>query len=350
MRMNKCMWIFTATAGTFLLLLVSSESALSIGVCRKATCPCTQEQEKKGWKMIGGTCVDCAGNAKELARTEKEMLELRKQLMVLDEKTKEDNEKLKKSWESVQAELPNFRTISTDLTDLLQRNIDIGKALGTSDPEIGSSKLAQTLEQAYRDVSRLAKFMDPLGRLVPDLFRDVSDSVQTERRLEDEEIDALNTDISLGTKEDDVAEMRELQEKCSGKGKKKSELDMRQEPRVYASRQPAFLWLVASRRSSARSVTTPCSGSRENLARCEEAERLMRDMRSFDVPQTQFAVGEALRILEPFGQAHADKMTDQEVRQRAKQAAGALNKLTEQLDHMVSNSKKVLTLLQGGGT
>ena len=73
-------------------------------------------------------------------------------------------------------------------------------------------------------------------------------------------------------------------------------------------------------------------------------------MRSFDVPQTKSAVGEALRILEPFGGGNAGKLSDEEVRRRAKDAAGALNKLAEHLDHMVNSSNKVLMILQGGGS
>lgn len=351
MRMNNCMSIFGATAGAFLLLLlVSSESALSIGVCRKATCPCSPEQEKQGMKTIGGQCLDCARNAKELARLEAETLELRKKLIVLDEQIKEDSEKLEKSWKSVQDELPRFRDLSGSYLDLLKRIKGAGDALNDSGAHSGPARLDENLEGAYRDVSRLAKLTDPFGTIVPDLFRDVSDSVLYERRLDEAEYQDMRMWEALPGMEDDVAEMRALQEKCSGKGKKKSELELRQEPRVYASRQPAFLWLVASRRSSARSATTPCGGSRENLEKCAEAERAMRNIANFDLPQTKFAVGEALRILEPFGQGNANKMTDQEVRQRAKQAAGALNKLAEPLDHMVSNSSKVLTLLQRGGT
>ena len=349
MRMNKCVSIFGATAGAFLLLLVLSESALSIGVCRKATCPCSSDQEKQGMKMIGGQCTDCAGNAKELARLQAQRLELGKKLQIAIDQSEEHYDKVVKSWKSVQEELPTFRTISGDLADLLKRSYEFGKALGTSSPA-GARELSKTLEQAYHDVSRLAKFMDPLGTLVPDLFRDVSDSVLNERLSQD--FDRQWSELKHQENELDkqIEEKRALQDKCSGKGKKKSELDIRQEPRVYASHQPAFLRLVASGGSSGRAAPTPCSGSPENLERCAEAERVMRDMRSFDLPQTNFAVGEALRILEPFGQGNANKITDQEVLQRAKQAAGALDKLVVPLDHMVSNSKKVLTLLQGGGT
>ena len=112
MRMNKCMSIFTTTAGAVLLLLVSSESALSIGVCRKATCPCSPEQEKQGMKTIEGQCTDCAGNAKELARLLEQRLELEKKRQVLMDQDEEHEEKLSKSWKSVQEELPTLRTIS----------------------------------------------------------------------------------------------------------------------------------------------------------------------------------------------------------------------------------------------
>jgi hypothetical protein len=206
------------------------------------------------------------------------------------------------------------------------------------------------LERAYSDVSRLAKFMDPLGTLVPDLTRDLSDSVLYERRYED----AVNQSSRLSEQLDDldkqIKDKLALEGKCGGKGKKSSELNMRQDPRVYALGEPAFLRVAVSGASSSGSARTPCGGSSENLMRCEGAQQAMRDIRNYDFPQTKFAVGEVLRVLGPFGEGDAGKISDEEVLRRAKDAAGALNRLAVPLDHMVSNSNKVLTLLQGGGT
>ena len=346
MRRNKFLATFAIMAGTFLLILVLPGSTPAVGTCHSPKgCPCTKEQEKQGMKTVGGNCVDCARNAKELDNLRKDLESTKTEIEKWQKLADESAAKADSSWHDVQESLPHFSDAVRGYVDLSGRVLRIANAIRDSSSS-GPYVLSNHLATAHRDLSQITALAEsPLnvGRLVGHLI----DSVRYVNQTWDANDRLSNLDTF------DIHEMidehLEVKAKCDGKKEKKSEQKSLENPGIYIARLPELLRLVASSPSATNPNQSPCRGSRENLKRCEEAQQVLSDVRGLDLPETNVAFREVLRILEPFGRDNADKIADQEVRQRAKEADAALKILAEHLDRLVSRSKKALALLQGGG-
>ena len=302
-------------------------------------------------KTVGGNCVDCAGNAKELEELERKRKALETERDKTREEVEENRSKLHGAWSQVQDQVPNFSKVVQGYTDLPGRVLAIGQAIQTSSSRRGPKELRASLKAAYRDLKGMAELLKPAEQIVRrDFLRDLSESVRYQGQLEDARQRLRVINMEIDDLNNQIEEKRRVQEKCSGKKKGQSGLNLFETPEVYGSRFEPLLRFVASAGSASTSTETPCSSSAGKLSRCEEARQVLTDIQSFDLPETSVAFGDARLILEPFDRDNADKIDDQEVFQRAKQADPALKKLAGLLDRLVSRSNKVLALLQSGGT
>ena len=334
-------------AVTFLLMLILPGSALALGTCRKeGKCPCTKDQEKQGMKTIGGNCVDCAGNAKKLDELRRNRMMFRAELEKQKELADEGRIKADSRWYDFQQELPHFSDAARGYADLPARVLGVANAIQNSSSG-GPYQLRANLSHAYRDLSQMAALIKSpmnLGRLVSDLNDSVRYADQYMRNYETGDLEKAIADLDK-----QIDEHLKVKAKCDGKGEKKSERKNGDDFGMYAAAPPAFVRLAGAA-SSGNQSQTPCRSSRDNLKQCQEAQQLLTDVHSFDFPETHVAFGDALLILEPFSRESGNKLADQEVLERAKQADPALKKLAGLLDRLVTRSNRVLALLKGGAS
>jgi len=352
MRMNKSLSIFTAMAVMLLLILVLPGSTLAVGTCHSSKgCPCTKEQEKQGMKTVGGNCVDCARNAKELEELEKKRMALETERDKLREQVHENRSKLNGYWSRVQDEVPHFSDAVRGYIDLPGRVLAIEQDIQIRSSSRGPRELRASLKAAYRDLSGMAELLKPARQAVGGtLLRDLVESIRYQGQLEDAQQRLRDIRMEIDDLNNQIEEKRKVQEKCSGKRKGQSGRNLLEVPAVYVTRVEPPLRFVASADSATTPTETPCSSSAGKLSRCEEARQVLTDIQSFDLPETSVAFGDARLILEPFDRDNADKIADQEVLQRAKQTDPALKKLAGLLDRLVTRSNRVLALLKGGAS
>lgn len=347
MRRDQSLFVVMALSVILGIHLLLPVPGWGVGVCRTpGKCPCSKEQERQGMKTIGGNCVDCAAIAKALDDLRSDWITFNNEYEKQKERENQGRIKSDLHWYNFQQELPHFSDAARGFADLPRRAYKIGRAIGDS-TSAGPYRLRSQLQAAARDVGQMVDLIKSPYDLGP-LISDLTDSVGYADQFLDasERVSSLKRDLDELQKK--IEEQLKAKAKCDGKGEKKSEQkSLLENPGTYAAGLPPFLRLVATAGSKDSPGAALCRISQEKLSRCRQASQVLRNIKDIDYRETHRALDDALRALGRFEGDNADKMPDQEVLERAKQAEQALKSLAELLDRLVSRSNEVLALLQG---